>query len=173
MVEPVHASSFFSVSKTGEIHERLNFEYLDMEGYYRREELDRSNWRASNLFFEYAKRPAVQAFQQEFTIDRVEPGGYLAVAINGTHGHERAWAALRVDGRFVGAPDRAVSFDSNTWEYYNVELDHDYTYYFPLDESFVGQEIEAWVLILDGGSADIEPEVWKTAYPIPWERGGR
>ena len=36
MVEPVHASSFFSVSRTGEIHERLNFEYLDMEGYYRR-----------------------------------------------------------------------------------------------------------------------------------------
>ncbi len=36
MVEPVHASSFFSVSTTGEIHEQLNFEYLDMEGYYRR-----------------------------------------------------------------------------------------------------------------------------------------
>ena len=36
MVEPVHASSFFSVSKTGEIHERLNFEYLDLEGYYRK-----------------------------------------------------------------------------------------------------------------------------------------
>ena len=36
MVEPVHASSFFSVSNTGEIHERLNFEYLDMEGYYRK-----------------------------------------------------------------------------------------------------------------------------------------
>ena len=36
MVEPVHASSFFSVSRTGEIHERLNFEYLDMEGYYRK-----------------------------------------------------------------------------------------------------------------------------------------
>ena len=36
MVEPVHASSFFSVSHTGEIHERLNFEYLDMAGYYRK-----------------------------------------------------------------------------------------------------------------------------------------
>ncbi|TFG32923.1 hypothetical protein EU528_01845 [Candidatus Thorarchaeota archaeon] len=36
MVEPVHASSFFSVSLTGEIHERLTFEYLDLEGYYRK-----------------------------------------------------------------------------------------------------------------------------------------
>lgn len=36
MVEPVHASSFFSVSQTGEIHEQLNFEYLDIEGFYRK-----------------------------------------------------------------------------------------------------------------------------------------
>lgn len=36
MVEPVHASSFFSVSRTGEIHEQLNFEYLDLASYYRK-----------------------------------------------------------------------------------------------------------------------------------------
>ncbi|MFW9910116.1 MAG: hypothetical protein ACFFEF_16285 [Candidatus Thorarchaeota archaeon] len=35
MVEPIHADSFFSVSSTGEIHERLSFEYLDPEGHYR------------------------------------------------------------------------------------------------------------------------------------------
>lgn len=36
LVEPVHADSFFSVSKSGEIHERLSYEYADPEGYYRR-----------------------------------------------------------------------------------------------------------------------------------------
>ncbi len=36
MVEPVHAESYFSVSTTGEIHERLCFEYIDPDGYYRR-----------------------------------------------------------------------------------------------------------------------------------------
>ncbi len=36
LVEPIHAESFFSVSSTGEIHERLCFEYLDPDGYYRR-----------------------------------------------------------------------------------------------------------------------------------------
>jgi hypothetical protein len=35
-VEPVHADSFFSVSRNGEIHERLSYEYADPEGYYRR-----------------------------------------------------------------------------------------------------------------------------------------
>ncbi len=36
LVEPIHANSFFSVSKTGEIHERLEYEYSDPERYYRR-----------------------------------------------------------------------------------------------------------------------------------------
>jgi hypothetical protein len=36
LVEPVHADSFFSVSRNGEIHERLSYEYADPEGYYRR-----------------------------------------------------------------------------------------------------------------------------------------
>jgi hypothetical protein len=35
-VEPIHADSFFSVSRTGEIHERLSYEYSDPEGFYRR-----------------------------------------------------------------------------------------------------------------------------------------
>ncbi len=35
LVEPIHAESFFSVSSTGEIHEKLSFEYLDPQGYYR------------------------------------------------------------------------------------------------------------------------------------------
>jgi hypothetical protein len=33
-VEPIHADSFFSVSKTGEIHERLCYEYFDPERFY-------------------------------------------------------------------------------------------------------------------------------------------
>ncbi|TXT55829.1 MAG: hypothetical protein BAJATHORv1_30212 [Candidatus Thorarchaeota archaeon] len=36
LVEPIHADSFFSVAISGEIHERLTFEYLDPDGYYRR-----------------------------------------------------------------------------------------------------------------------------------------
>ncbi|MGY5877329.1 MAG: hypothetical protein RTU30_16370 [Candidatus Thorarchaeota archaeon] len=35
LVVPIHADSFFSVGRHGEIHERLSFEYSDPEGYYR------------------------------------------------------------------------------------------------------------------------------------------
>ena len=33
-VEPIHAEAFFSVCRTGEIHQRLIFDYDDPEGYY-------------------------------------------------------------------------------------------------------------------------------------------
>jgi len=36
LVEPIHADSFFSVSRSGEVHERLCYEYIDPEGYYRK-----------------------------------------------------------------------------------------------------------------------------------------
>jgi hypothetical protein len=35
MVRAIHAHSFFSVSKSGEVHEMLTYEYEDPEGYYR------------------------------------------------------------------------------------------------------------------------------------------
>lgn len=35
-MEPTHAEAFFSVSSTGEIHERLSYDYVDEGGYYRR-----------------------------------------------------------------------------------------------------------------------------------------
>ena len=69
----------------------------------------------------------------------------------------------------MGAPDRAVSFPSNTWEYFNVEADGDSTYFFPLPGTAAGKTIEAVVLVLRGGETDIRPEAWLTAYPPPLE----
>ncbi|MGZ7065575.1 MAG: hypothetical protein ACXVI6_04390 [Candidatus Aminicenantales bacterium] len=69
--------------------------------------------------------------------------------------------------RPVGAQDRAVSFPSNTWEYYNVENDGNYTYYFPLPESTAGKTVDIVVLILQGGTNGVKPEAWMTSYPAP------
>jgi hypothetical protein len=129
--------------------------------------LDRAAWRASNLFPAYADAPAIAAWQLRFRPEDISPNAYLAVAVNGTHGNEGAWAALRVDGRPVGAPDRAVSFPSNTWEYFNAESDSDYTYYFPLPESAAGKTVDIVVLILQGGTNGVRPEAWLTAFPPP------
>jgi hypothetical protein len=131
--------------------------------------LDRTGWRASNLFDAYEEVPAVAAWRLVFEAGEIARNACLAVALNGRHGSERGWAALRVDGRPVGAPDRAVSFPSNTWEYFNVEADGDTTYYFPLPGSTAGKTVEVVVLILRGGENGVRPEAWLTAYPPPLE----
>jgi len=131
--------------------------------------LERSNWRASNLFHSYKERPAVSAWSLPFRLKEMANNSYLAVALNGRHGNEGAYAALRVDDKYVGAPDRSVSFPSNTWEYFNVESDKNYTYYFPLEPDMIGKNLEIVVLILLEGKDEIKPEAWITAYPVPYE----
>jgi hypothetical protein len=141
----------------------------EVEAYRDGKPLDRAGWRASNLFDPYTHVQAVAAWGRIFELEAISKNSYLAVALNGRHGAERGWAALRVDGRPVGAPDRAVSFPSNTWEYLNVDADGDSTYFFPLPASMAGKTIEAVVLILQGGEKGIRPEAWLTAYPPPLE----
>ena len=141
----------------------------EIEAYFGGKMLDRSGWRASNLLGGYAGKQAVAAWTLSFALEDIPRHGVLAIAINGQHGNEGAYAALRVDGQLIGAPDRSVSYPSNTWEYQNVERDGDYTYYFPLTESMAGRTIEAVVLVMEGGSSKVRPEAWLTAYPIPFK----
>ncbi|MBU0641538.1 MAG: hypothetical protein KKB50_21985 [Planctomycetes bacterium] len=140
----------------------------EIEAYYGGRALDRSSWRASNLFDSYTKKKATAAWTLSCRLDEIPKNATLAVAINGRHGDEGAYAAIRVDGKLIGAPDRAVSYPSNTWEYYNVKEDGDYTYYFPLSDALAGRAIEVVVLIIKGGE-NVKPEAWLTAYPIPFE----
>ena len=139
----------------------------EVYGYAHGRRLDPAAWRASNLFAPYRAHPAVAAWSGSFTLDELAPGAFLAVAIEGRHGNEGAYAALRIDGELIGAPDRAVSFPSNTWEYQNVEMEEGYTYFFPLTPDVIGKKIDVVVLGLEGGGADLRPEVWLTAHERP------
>jgi hypothetical protein len=141
----------------------------EVDGYCDGRKLDRSRWRASNLFTSYSKNPAVAAWSLSFVPDEIPKNSCLVVAVNGHHGKEGAYAALRVDGQPVGAPDRATSFPSNTWEYYNVESDSNYSYYFPFPAAYAGKKIDVVLLIMKGGANEVEPQAWMTAYPIPYE----
>lgn len=163
----------------------------EVTGYKDGQPVDRTEWRASNLFRPYGGRTcsATQTWKKEFVLDEVPEGAYLCVAINGYHGVEGAWAGFKIDGEYVGCPDRAPSFQSNTWEYQNARADRNYTYYLPLTKDMAGKKIEAYVISLDRNvryvntdrpeqSQDngqtirpmIKPEVWISAYPIPFEK---
>jgi hypothetical protein len=141
----------------------------EIQAYKNSAKLDRSNWRASNLFGPYAKAPAEAAWSVSFVLDEAAKNSYLALAINGRHGKEAAYAALRLGAELIGAPDRSLSYQSNVWEYCNAESDSDYTYYFPVTKQMLNKKIDAVVLLLKGGSSDIKPQIWITAYPPPFE----
>jgi hypothetical protein len=141
----------------------------EVEGYRNGAKVDRSAWRASNLFRKYPG--AKKAWTTAFTLGRIEKGAYLCVALDGEHGTEGAWVGFKIDGRYAGAPDRAPSFTSNTWEYPvdpNKRANKNYTYYLPLTEDMAGKKIEVFALGFND-AASITPGVWLTAYPIPFE----
>ncbi len=140
---------------------------VEIEGYLGSKKLDRSKWRASNLFARYSRIRGSKAWQYSFTLGEIPKGSYLAIALNGEHGVEGAYAAIRVNGEPIGAPDRSVSFPANAWEYPARKRSSNYTYYIPLTEDMKGAKIDAVVLGMKNGLDNFKPEVWITAYPAP------
>jgi len=143
---------------------------LEIEGYHNGRAIDRSAWRASNLFAPVSRLKCQQVWKSSFRLDEIAPNSYLCVALNGVHGVEGAYVAATIDGLPVGAPDRAQSFPSNTWEYVNSRSARNYTYYIPLSGEEAGREIELFVMGFDEKIEDFNPEVWIHAYPLPYER---
>ena len=137
------------------------------------EKVSTEGWRASNLFECYGPEgigSATNAWKSEFVLDDIPENGYLCIAINGKHGEEKAWAGIKVDGEYVGCPDRAPSYPSNTFECPVRRTDSNYTYYVPLTHDMKGKKIEAWVLTMWGDVKDagISPEIWMSNYPHPF-----
>jgi hypothetical protein len=141
---------------------------LEIEGYMNGKSVDRTRWRASNLFSNYRQVTAKAAYVNSFVLNEIPKGSYLAVALNGRHGNEGAYAALRVNGKLLGAPDRSLSYRSNSWEYPVPSNESNYTYYFPLTDEMKGAVIDAVVLVMKDGVPEFKPVVWITAYPIPY-----
>lgn len=149
----------------------------EVEGYSNGKLVDRSDWRASNLFEPvnpWSWPPDKRFFPRKawsgsFVLDEIPKNSYLAIAINGTHGIEGAYAGVKIDGKYYGCPDRAPSFESNTWEVSVQKVDKNYTYYFPLTPDMKEKEIEVYTLAFNEEKTELNPEVYITAYPIPFE----
>ena len=76
-------------------------------------------------------------------------GCYLAVALDGVHGVEGAYAAAMVDHTFRGCPDRATSYPANAWEVGVRTEDAHYTYYLPVTQDMTDMDINVYVLFCD------------------------
>ena len=138
--------------------------------------MDRSSWRATNLFPTYwvKKNEAGDnwkgyTWQGEVCLDEIPKGAYLCIALDGKFEREGAWAALKIDGQWHGCPDRAPSYscDPYGWEVWLNDTEGNYTYYYPLTEDLKGKTLEVWAVAAT--SDQIKPSVWISTYPIPFE----
>jgi len=143
---------------------RFPQQIMEIEGFKNGKILDRSKWRASNLFAHSEVMKPKKSWNGSFKLPELANNSYLSVALNGTHGIEGAYVAAKIDGEYVGAPDRAVSYPSNTWEYINARRDKNYTYYIPMKQEYVGKNIEIVVLGYNEEHQDIKPEVWISSF---------
>ncbi|MFA9453258.1 MAG: hypothetical protein ACERK6_05015, partial [Candidatus Aminicenantaceae bacterium] len=141
---------------------------LEVDGFLEGKPLDRSKWRGSHLFSPFSRIKVFRAWESSFRLSQIPRGSYLAIALEGKHGVEGAYAAVRVDGKPVGAPDRSPSYPGNPWENTIDNASSHYTYYVPLDEDMIDRKIDVVVLGLDDEHLDFKPSVYITAYPPPY-----
>ncbi|RLD52008.1 MAG: hypothetical protein DRJ05_17845 [Bacteroidetes bacterium] len=154
------------------IHKRiryLRFKYqpqhiVEIEGFYNGKPLSRENWRASNLFAHPSRMECVKSWNTTFVLPEIANNSYLSVALNGKHGVEGAYIAAKIDDKLIGAPDRAASYPSNTWEFVNAERDANYTYYIPLKDEYTDKKIEIFVMAYDKENTNIKPEVCVSSF---------
>ena len=126
-------------------------------------------FRANNLFADSHLIECQVMWSNTFVLDEVADNSYISVALNGEHGTEGAYAALKIDGKLVGAPSHAAPYPSNTWEYVNSQSSSNYTYYFPVTTDMKGKTVEVYVMGYDKEHLDIRPGVWISAYPVPYK----
>jgi hypothetical protein len=142
----------------------------EIQGFLKGKPLDRRKWRGSHLFSPYYRIKAENAWSASTTINEIHPGTYLAVALEGEHGEEGAYAALKVDGKPVGASDRSPSYPVNPFEYPAAKAKSHYTYYIPLTKEMEGKKIEIFVLGMKGGVTKFKPNAYLTCYPKPYQK---
>jgi len=133
---------------------------VEIEGYYNGKMIDRKSWRASNLFAHPDRMSCKKSWKASFTLKQIPKNSYLSIAINGKHGVEGAYAAAKIGKKYIGAPDRAPSFPSNTWEYLVAKRSGNYTYYIPLKQSYKDKKIEVWVMGYDKSNLNFKPDIY-------------
>jgi hypothetical protein len=148
---------------------RFNCAIAEVNAYSKSRTLPRDTWRASNLFGSYTGMKFVKAWSGSIRVDEFVKGGYLCIALNGKHGIEGAYAALRTkDGKTIGAFDRATSFPCNPFEGTSCKRDSNTTYYVQLTPEMIGKELDVVVLAKAEADDRLSPEVWQTAPAAPF-----
>ncbi len=142
---------------------------VEITGTKNGEEVSTEKWQASNLFAHANTMVPHKIWKKQIKLKNVHVRSYLCIALEGKHGVEGAYVAAKIDGKYLGCPDRAVSYPSNTWEYVNAKRDANYTYYLPITNFMLKKKIELYVMGYDEENLDFKPKLYITTSEIPYE----
>lgn len=111
-------------------------------------ELELKNPKVSNLLPDYSVHPATAAQKITVHIDGklLRKDSFLAIGVDGIHGRDAVFAAVKIGDKFYGCPDRAASYRVNMWEFRASPIDRAYTYYLPVTAEMADKDAEIWVI---------------------------
>ena len=133
----------------------------EIEGYLKAKTVNRDLWKASNLFGLPAANSAKLCWKYEGRLIGIGKKAYLSVTAPVSCKDGSLFACMVVDGKIIGAADRAPSFPYNNWEHFGIP-DKNFTFYIPVNETFEGKPVQVMLLSTDGNIQEMKPEVWLT-----------
>ena len=131
----------------------------EIEGYIKNKPVNRDLWKASNLFGLPKESDVKLCWKYEGKITGIGKGAYISITVPGKSSEGSVFAFLLIDGKIIGANDRAPSFPYNNWEHYGLP-DKNFTFYIPLNKTMEGKSISVMLLSTDTNLKDLKPEVW-------------
>ena len=114
--------------------------------FYGDNEVKLSHPHLTNLFAPYRDKRPVHAARADFNINNLPQSPYLAVAFEGKTGYENACCCAEVEGKFYAFPTRAPAYPSNAFEYPVHPVEGFYTFYLPVDKTWIGKTITIYAL---------------------------
>jgi hypothetical protein len=133
----------------------------EIEGFIQNKTVNRDLWKASNLFGMTKENDVKLCWKYEGKLTGIGKRAYLSVTAPASCKDGSLFALMVVDGKIIGANDRAPAFPYNNWEHFG-NPDKNFTFYIPVNETIEGKSVQVMLLSTDGNLQDMKPEVWLT-----------
>ncbi len=137
----------------------------EIEGFIEGKPVDRVLWKATNLSGSPRGNDVKLCWKYDGKLTGIGKKAYLSVTVPAVCQEGTVFAAMMIDGKIIGAADRAPSFPYNNWEHFG-RPEKDFTFYLPVNEKLEGKPFQVILLSTDSKLQELKPEVWLTNLDI-------
>ena len=117
-------------------------------------------WKASNLFPHPSDSKPTKIVKYKRRLRKIHGNSYLYISFDGKHGVEGVYVAAKVNGEYIGCSDRSISYPSNNSKLSNNKEDSNYTYFLPLTDEMMHENIEIFVMYYDEQHSKVIPSIY-------------